>query len=98
MELWWLLEALRYNCDGVRRTGVCGRWMLHVHHQRLLWRWHLLWIRTRRVHLTSQGAVLASGGEFNDTESIEVCLGSGFGCTDETACNFDADATTDDGS
>ena len=48
--------------------------------------------------LTSQGAVLASGGEFNDTESIEVCLGSGFGCTDETACNYDADATTDDGS
>ena len=47
--------------------------------------------------LTSQGAE-PSGGEFNDTESIEVCLGSGFGCTDETACNFDADATTDDGS
>ena len=48
--------------------------------------------------LTSQGTVLASGGEFNDTESIEVCLGSGFGCTDETACNYDSDATTDDGS
>ena len=48
--------------------------------------------------LTSQGAVLASGGEFSDTESIEVCLGSGFGCTDETACNYDADVTTDDGS
>ena len=25
-------------------------------------------------------------------------LGSGFGCTDETACNYDAEATTDDGS
>ena len=48
--------------------------------------------------VSSQGTVLATGGEFADTESAELCLGSGFGCTDETACNYDAEATTDDGS
>ena len=48
--------------------------------------------------VSSQGTVLATGGEFADTESAEFCLGSGFGCTDETACNYDAEATTDDGS
>ena len=48
--------------------------------------------------LSSQGVILASGGEFTSTESAEVCLGSGFGCTDETACNYDAEATSDDGS
>ena len=48
--------------------------------------------------VSSQGTVLASGGEFADAESVEVCLGSGFGCTDETACNYDAEATSDDGS
>ena len=48
--------------------------------------------------VSSQGAVLVSGGEFAETESTELCLGSGFGCTDETACNYDAEATTDDGS
>ena len=48
--------------------------------------------------VSSQGTVLATGGEFTNTESTEFCLGSGFGCTDETACNYDAEATTDDGS
>ena len=48
--------------------------------------------------LSAGGAVLASGGEFAVSESTEVCLGSGFGCTDETACNYDEEATTDDGS
>ena len=48
--------------------------------------------------VSSQGTVLATGGEFTNTESAEFCLGSGFGCTDETACNYDAEATTDDGS
>ena len=48
--------------------------------------------------ISSGGQVLATGGEFAESESTEVCLGSGFGCTDETACNYDADATTDDGS
>ena len=47
--------------------------------------------------VSSQGTVLATGGEFADTESAEFCLGSGFGCTDETACNYNAEATTDDG-
>ena len=48
--------------------------------------------------LTSNGIVLASGGEFASSELTEVCLGSGFGCTDANACNFDPEATTDDGS
>ena len=48
--------------------------------------------------VSSQGTVLATGGEFAETESAEFCLGSGFGCTDETACNYDAEATTEDGS
>ena len=48
--------------------------------------------------VSSQGTVLATGGEFADTESAEFCLGSGFGCTDQTACNYDAEATTYDGS
>ena len=48
--------------------------------------------------VSSQGTVLATGGEFTDSESADFCLGSGFGCTDETACNYDAEATTDDGS
>ena len=48
--------------------------------------------------ISSGGQVLATGGEFAQSESTEVCLGSGFGCTDETACNYDAEATTEDGS
>ena len=48
--------------------------------------------------VSSQGVVLASGGSYATSESTEVCLGSGFGCTDETACNYDAEATSDDGS
>ena len=48
--------------------------------------------------VSSNGTVLASGGEFTTTEATEVCLGSGFGCTDPAACNYDAAATTDDGS
>ena len=48
--------------------------------------------------ISSGESVLGSGGEFGATESTQVCLGSGFGCTDPTACNYDAAATTDDGS
>ena len=48
--------------------------------------------------VSSNGTVLASGGEFTTAESTEICLGSGFGCTDATACNYDPAATTDDGS
>ena len=36
--------------------------------------------------LTSNGNVLASGGEFAATVSETICLGEGFGCTDPT-CN-----------
>ena len=48
--------------------------------------------------ISSGATVLGSGGDFGATESTEVCLGSGFGCTDPAACNFDPAATTDDGS
>ena len=47
--------------------------------------------------ITSEGAVLASGGDYGSGESVDICLGSGFGCTDATACNYDPEATTDDG-
>lgn len=48
--------------------------------------------------VTSNGTILASGGEFASSEATDVCLGSDFGCTDSAACNFDPDALTDDGS
>ena len=48
--------------------------------------------------LTSNGNVLASGGEFAATTSETICLGEEFGCTDPTACNYDPNAITDDGS
>lgn len=48
--------------------------------------------------LTSNGVVLASGGEFQTTISENVCLGDGLGCTDPLACNYDPNALTDDGS
>lgn len=48
--------------------------------------------------ISSNGVVLGSGGEFASSESTELCLGSGFGCTDEAACNYDPEATTDNGS
>ena len=41
--------------------------------------------------------MLASGGDYGSGESVDICLGSGFGCTDATACNYDPEATTDDG-
>ena len=47
--------------------------------------------------ITSEGVVLASGGDYGSGESVDICLGSGFGCTDSTACNYDPEATTDDG-
>ena len=44
------------------------------------------------------GLVLASGGEFGDSESSDVCIGDiVLGCTDSTACNFNPDAIADDG-
>jgi len=54
---------------------------------------------TGSYELLVQGEVVASGGEFADSESTPFCAGSGeTGCTDEAACNYDADATLDDGS
>lgn len=52
--------------------------------------------------ITSQGETLASGGEFASTETVNFCLEGGEpdvpGCTNSTACNYDATATIDDGS
>ncbi len=53
---------------------------------------------TGSYSVSSNGTVLVSGGEFTTSEATEVCLGTGFGCTDATACNYDPEATTDDGS
>ena len=48
----------------------------------------------------ADGNVLASGGDFAASESTEFCFGDApiLGCTDETACNYNAAATEDDGS
>ena len=52
--------------------------------------------------ITSQGETLASGGEFASTETVNFCIEGGEpdvpGCTNATACNFDATANIDDGS
>jgi len=48
--------------------------------------------------LTVDGSTVAAGAEFGDLESTTFCVGDGFGCTDATACNYDPDATTDNGS
>ena len=52
---------------------------------------------TGGYEFSAGGAVLASGGEFGASESTDFCVGDGFGCTDSTACNFDPDATVDNG-
>ena len=41
---------------------------------------------------------LASGGEFGSSTSTEFCMPFVLGCTDPTACNYDASAVFDDGS
>ena len=48
--------------------------------------------------ISSGANVLGSGGDFNGSESTEVCLNVEFGCTDATACNFEETALIDDGS
>ena len=48
--------------------------------------------------LTVDGELLASGGDYGSGESTTFCAGADFGCTDATACNYDADALLDDGS
>ncbi len=49
---------------------------------------------------TVDGELVASGGNFGDSESTEFCTEPTTisGCTDSDACNYDPDATTDDGS
>ena len=47
--------------------------------------------------LTVDGISMASGGEFGSSESTTFCVGGAYGCTDETACNYDADAELDSG-
>ena len=42
--------------------------------------------------------MLTTGGEFEASESTQFCIGEGFGCTDETACNYDSEAINDNGS
>ncbi len=48
--------------------------------------------------LTVDGSLLTTGGEFATSESTQFCIGEGFGCTDETACNYDSEAVNDNGS
>ena len=47
---------------------------------------------------TSNGGVLATGGDFGYNESVQVCPGVMFGCTDSSACNYNPEAEMDDGS
>jgi hypothetical protein len=47
--------------------------------------------------LTVDGIIVASGGEYGDVESTSFCVGTGFGCTDATACNYDEDAVNESG-
>jgi len=49
---------------------------------------------------TVDGELVASGGNFGDAESTEFCTEPAIiaGCTDPDACNFDPEATSDDGS
>jgi len=51
--------------------------------------------------LTDQeGNILAIGGEFGSSETTDFCVGNNPnpGCSDEVACNYDPEATGDDGS
>ncbi len=56
---------------------------------------------TGNYTITSQGVTLVSGGEFASTETVNFCISGGGpdvpGCTDSTACNFNPDATVDNG-
>ena len=45
------------------------------------------------------GVVVANGGDFSDNETITFCVGdSELGCTDPAACNYNENASIDDGS
>ena len=47
--------------------------------------------------LTVDGNTVAYGGQYENEESTTFCVGEGYGCTDATACNYDADAINDNG-
>ena len=57
---------------------------------------------TGNYSITSQGVTLVSGGEFVSTETTNFCVEETatdiYGCTDETACNYDFLATEEDNS
>jgi len=49
--------------------------------------------------IITDGVVVASGGEFGSNESVMFCVGeSEMDCTDPQACNFNENASIDDGS
>ncbi len=48
--------------------------------------------------VTTNGEILASGGEFGALETTQICVGTIFGCLDETAHNYNSLANADDGS
>ena len=48
--------------------------------------------------LTGGGGIVATGGDFGCDTAIPFCLPLLSGCTNPTACNYDAEASTDDGS
>ena len=49
--------------------------------------------------IVDDGVVVASGGEFGSNESVMFCVGeSEMGCTDPDACNFNENASMDNGS
>ena len=48
--------------------------------------------------LEVEGIVVATGGDFGDSETVSFCTGDDVaGCTDVLACNYNASATIDDG-
>jgi len=57
---------------------------------------------TGNYTITSDGNTLVSGGEFASTETTNFCVSAGTndtpGCMDSTACNYNPNATIDDGS
>jgi len=57
---------------------------------------------TGNYTITSDGNTLVSGGEFGFTETTNFCVTADTndtpGCTDSTACNYNPNATLDDGS
>lgn len=49
--------------------------------------------------ISSEGVEIASGSEFSSNETVMFCVGeSELGCTDSSACNFNPNASMDDGS